>query len=102
MLDGGKYSKDNEATVKSVEIQLAASCILGGFNVIIDDTNLHPESMKMWERFEAAFSSVLMEIKDFTDVPLSTCIERDRQRSKPVGEQVIRDMYDTYLRENNL
>jgi len=36
-------------------------------------------------------------IQDFTDVPLETCLKRDRERPNAVGERVIRRMYRDYL-----
>jgi predicted kinase len=36
-------------------------------------------------------------MQDFTDVPLATCIERDRQRPASVGEGVIRTMHRQFL-----
>jgi hypothetical protein len=36
-------------------------------------------------------------MQDFTDVPLATCIERDRQRPASVGAGVIRTMHRQFL-----
>jgi hypothetical protein len=42
------------------------------------------------------------EIKDFTDVPLKTCLERDAERAYSVGEKVIKQMYNQYLRKKGV
>lgn len=39
------------------------------------------------------------EVKDFTDVKLATCIQRDYERPNSVGEQVIRTMYNSFIRK---
>lgn len=41
------------------------------------------------------------EIKDFTDVSVEECIERDRKRQNYVGEKVIRDMAKRYFPQNS-
>ena len=37
-----------------------------------------------------------MEYKDFFDVPLEVCIERDSKRPNPIGESIIRKTYKQY------
>ncbi len=63
--------------------------------MLIDDTNLHP----MHERDIRALieDKATIEIKDFTDVDVETCIQRDRKRPNYVGERVIRQMYRDFL-----
>src|SRR5205807_145480 len=39
-----------------------------------------------------------VEIKDFSHVPLETCLEQNLKRSTPVREKVIRSMYNQFLR----
>jgi predicted kinase len=69
-----------------------------GFDVICDDTNLRRRVVR--DLFDLARRcGADFVVRDFTDVPLDVCIERDRARSEPerVGEQVIRDMHRRYL-----
>jgi predicted kinase len=63
--------------------------------VIVADTNFGKHEDRL--RGIANHLKVVFEVRDFTDVPLQTCIERDAQREKPVGEQVIREMHQKYL-----
>jgi hypothetical protein len=49
----------------------------------------------------AETSKAEVEIKDFTNVPLEVCIQRDADRHKKVGEAVIRDMYNKYILADN-
>ena len=43
-----------------------------------------------------------MEIKDFTNVPLDIGSERDSKRENPLGEKVIRDIFNKYQTRYNL
>jgi tRNA uridine 5-carbamoylmethylation protein Kti12 len=37
--------------------------------------------------------------KDFTNVPLEECIERDSKRSSPIGKDVIIKIYNKYIKK---
>lgn len=65
-------------------------------DVVVDDTNLMPEVVDMYRKLAKAYGAEF-EVKDFTEVPLEDCIERDAARPEPVGEEVIRRMHDKYL-----
>lgn len=95
----GLYTPRLEEQVTMVELAIVQVLLLGGVDVYVDDTNLHPESGQRW--FDMAKRlRVAVQTQDFRDVPLGVCIERDRARSGTagcVGEGVIRDMYDRYL-----
>lgn len=96
MLDDSKFSKDAEKFIVKVRNQLILSTIEQGKHVIIDDTNLaskHEASIRQLVNGLAEVS-----IKDFTNVPLEECIKRDLKRNNSVGEKVIRDMYNQFLR----
>ena len=67
-----------------------------GKHVIIDDTNLHPKHVERIK--ELINGKARLVIKDFTDVPLDVCIERDLKRTNSVGEKVIRSMYNKFLK----
>lgn len=73
-----------------------------GYNLIIDDTNLNPKAINHWTNLinstmKELNKEVLIEIKDFTDVSLKTCFERNLQRPNSVDPSVIRKMYNQYL-----
>lgn len=102
MLDEGKWSKKNEQFILLMRDTMALSALEHGFNVIIDDTNLHEKHLlrmkelakevkKLWNK------DVEVEVKDFTNVSLETCIERDLKRPNSVGEKVIKQMYQQFL-----
>ena len=43
-----------------------------------------------------------IEFKDFTNVPLDVCLERDSKRENPIGENVIRGIFNKYKELYNL
>jgi predicted kinase len=94
MLDDGLWSKENEKFVLRVRDNIILRAIKDGFNVIVDDTNLH-------EKHEEAIRALVkdiatVEIREF-DVSVEECIERDAGREKPVGEEVIRQMGSQFI-----
>lgn len=98
MIDGGKWSKSNEAFVLSVRDYITRYALLGGFDCIVDDTNLAPKHEStlraIAEEVGAGF-----EIKDFTDVPLNECLKRNAERANYVPEDAIKSMYNTFLKK---
>lgn len=96
MLDAGRWSKANEATVLEARDLLILLALKDGKNVIVDDTNLaphHEHHIRSITEKKAKF-----KIEDqFLSVPLEECIKRDLVRPNSVGEKVIRDMYRKYV-----
>lgn len=97
MIDNGKWSKENEKLIILARDRLIALFVESGYDVIVDDTNLHPKHEQNL-RLLADREGAEFDIKDFTDVPLETCLERDRKRPNYVGEKVIKDMYNQFLK----
>jgi predicted kinase len=95
MLDNGRWSKGNEKFILSVRNSLILQALQEGYHPIIDDTNLHTKHEQAIR--ELVKGLAVVEIKDFTDVRVEECIERDRHRQNYVGEQVIRKMYKDFL-----
>jgi tRNA uridine 5-carbamoylmethylation protein Kti12 len=102
MFDGGKWSRENEKFILNMRDCLIAQAFNSGFSVIIDDTNLH-ETHEL--RLKALAKGALIngitvnfEVKDFTDVPVEVCIDRDYDRAiGKVGKKVIMGMYHQFL-----
>ncbi len=67
--------------------------------VIVDDTNLRVRTCREL-RALATREQAEFHVVDFSDVPLETCLERNRNRKdkEPVPPKVIADMYDRYIR----
>lgn len=100
MLDGGEFSYVNEASVIDAETKLAEHFLRNAYDVIIDDTNLKPETLDMWERFiQRMGETYTLAIEDFTHVSLEECLKRNRERrdKKPIPYKDIIGMHDKYL-----
>lgn len=106
MLDNSIYSKEREAFVLATRDMIIEGALEMGYDVIIDDTNFEPKHLERVKKIVENYKKnnkevrVLLEEK-FFDTPLETCIERDSLRENPVGEKVIRTMYNKYLKKEN-
>jgi predicted kinase len=99
MLHGGNLGQGwAEAQVTLAQRAMVGALLRAGVSVICDDTNLShravTELRQVAEECEATFV-----VRDFTDVPIEVCIERDAARDEEsrVGEEVIRAMHKRYL-----
>jgi predicted kinase len=97
MMSNGKLSDDKGAFNRRISDALIIETLKAEKNVILDNTNLNPRIEKDIRKLAEEYHAIV-KIKDFTDVPIEICIERDSKREKPVGEKVIRGMYDRYLK----
>ena len=78
--------------------------------IIIDEMNLNPkESGKLKGEiamvnaaFKGGQDKYVVEIKDFTNVPLDVCLERDSKRENPKGEDIIKGIFNKYRELYNL
>lgn len=95
MIDNGAYSKDNENFVLTVRDNIILSAVKQGYNIIVDDTNLVEKHINHIKELVIGLATV--EIKDFTDVPLKTCIAQDLKRYASVGEAIIKRMYKDHI-----
>ena len=108
MLDNDKYCKANERFVIEVRNKIIWQAMEEGKAVIVDDTNLNPVHIKCFEEMVELFNSTVETEKEYTirikffDVPVEDCIVRDKKRKNPVGEKVIRGMYEKYLTKDNI
>lgn len=98
-LHGGLIG-DNWAERQVTVAQKAAVTALlrAGVDVYCDDTNLRARVVREFADL-AAGCGAEFEVRDFTDVPLEVCLERDagRPEDERVGEEVIRGMWQRYL-----
>lgn len=104
MMDNSKWSKRNENFVKKIRDDIVKSALIDGYSVIVDDTNLddshHNRMVEISNDYYNMYNKkVEVETEDFTDVPLETCIQRDKTRTASVGEKVIRGFYNQYLKK---
>lgn len=66
--------------------------------IIIDNTNLSPYAYEYIYPIAREHTLPVIVVNDFLDVSLEECIERDKRRSNPVGEEVILKLSKTIVR----
>lgn len=99
----GKYvlPYKEENLITEIQNRMVERLLKSGKSVVVDDTNLKLRYAHNWRDIAHAVGADL-EIKDFTTVDLNTCIQRDHARHllghRAVGETVVRDFYDRYVR----
>lgn len=104
---GVYWIPSREKLVTEIENDMIISSLDKNYDVVVDATNLRGT-----QRFERIIHEnfvdnlthvpyIKMEVKDFTDVPLDTCLIRDKHRPKEeqVGEEAIIRMYNKYLKK---
>jgi predicted kinase len=96
MLHADRFHGQHERQVVKARNALVKMFLAQGVSVIVADTNLNPHHERALSEI-AKEAGVLFFVKDFTDVPLNTCVRRDLKRANSVGEKVIRDMHEKYL-----
>lgn len=96
MLDGGRWSGDNEKFVLNLRDELIVKALQDGKSVIVDDTNLHPKHEARIRQLVDEFGAQV-EVKTF-DVDVNECIRRDAKRVNSVGAGIIRKMYTQFLK----
>lgn len=104
IIGGRKWNGKLEGQVVKERNAQLRSALKAGLNVIIDETFLNPKMIQqvqaiIFEHTNSTGKAVSFEIKDFTDVDISLCIERDRTRGKKsVGAGAIRESAKKWLR----
>lgn len=89
-----------EKLITEAIILMVSKLISCGYSVILDETNLNQKRLdKLITNVELTipYNDFSIEVVNFRDVDLEECIERDKNRTSSVGENVIRGMYKKYL-----
>ena len=92
---GWTWSQHGEKTVLANQAGRIIFMLKEGINVIAADTNFGSHEARLAniaKECGAEFS-----VRDFTDVPVEVCIQRNAGREKPVPEKAIWDMYTKYV-----
>lgn len=97
MIDGGRFSKQNEQVVRAVREGMIQGWLKNGYDVIVDNLNLAPHHEENYRQIAATYGAQF-EIIDLTGVPLHECVARDRKRPNPVGEKVIWRWWEDYIK----
>ena len=69
-------------------------------DVVIDNMNLSNSSLKEVQKL-VEVTDYIIEYKDFTNVPLEVCIERDSKRENPIGAEIITNTYNKYIKHED-
>lgn len=98
---GPYWIPSREKLINSLYNTFLEEATFKGYDIVIDNMNLNDKCIQEIETFcresnEYNRFTYEVEIKDFFNVPLEICIERDAERDKPVGEKVIRQTYNKY------
>jgi predicted kinase len=99
MLHGGHIGLGwAEVQVTIAQRAQIEALLRAGVNVISDDTNLTGRAVSALTKIANECGASVV-VKDFRDVPLEVCIERDAQREEDtsVGEAAIRVMHRRYV-----
>ncbi len=86
----------HEDLVTLAHTAMLTALLDAGMSVVCDDTNLHPEHLRVLDEV-AALTGAQLRIHDLTHVPLGVCIARDAARKPSVGEEVIHRMHRQLL-----
>jgi len=93
MLTGKRFGRVDGKFLANQRKQFVANATDLGHNVILDNTNLNPYTVK--EVRGAVGYGVNILTVDFK-ADLETCITRDQARQNPVGKEVITGMVDRW------
>jgi predicted kinase len=98
MLHAGRWKgKKTEKQIIAARDAMVEAFLADGLSVIVDDTNLAPFHETRLRELATRYG-VTFSVKDFTDVPLDICLERDWKRAESVGPKVIQKMWTQYLK----
>lgn len=100
MLNDGKWNKHNEKFVLLIRDQIIRNALACGKSVVVDDTNFAAKHREVLSGIAKEYGATF-ETK-FFDVDVEECIKRDLKRANSVGEKVIRDMYNQFLRKREV
>jgi len=91
-----KLSHTAEKLITEMEADVVERALRQGHNVIEHSMNLRSSYVRAWMELAARVDAEF-EIKDFTDVDVDTCLERDSGREHSVGSKVILDLYQRFV-----
>jgi predicted kinase len=99
MFKGGDLTFDNaveKLTLLSRDT-LTVAALKAGKNVIWSDTNFNPDNMTRAFQIAKEVGGIEVIVKEFLDVPLSLCLQRNEARDRKVPKRVIMDMYTKHV-----
>ena len=97
MVDDSRWSKSNEKFIIKIQDVIILEALKSGYSVICDDTNLGKSAHSRFENLANQAGVELIREDKFLKIDVKTCIERDLQRSKSVGKDVIMKLYRQHI-----
>ena len=95
-----RLEHEGEEAVTVAQRSCVEALLGSGRDVVVDDTNLRSRYANNWADLAASVGAGF-EVRDFTDVPLEVCLQRDADRlaagRRGVGEPVIRQLHQRLL-----
>lgn len=98
LLGSPVFDREFENSVLDIQRKMGNTILDTGKSLIVDDTNFAKKHQEYWSQI-AASRAIAFSIRHF-DTKVEECIERDSKREKPVGNAVILDMYEKYIKPN--
>lgn len=92
---------EDEKKVSAIQKERIHLFLKAGVDVISSDTNLRDRDVKEMMGIAHKLGSSV-SFKDMRDVPLETCIARDAARTRTVGEAVLREKYERFIKGKKL
>lgn len=83
-----------EGMLKVIEEAFLANAVKKEYDIVIDNMNLNPKTIDKYEEWAKQNSYELEKI--LFDTPVEECIRRDKNRPNPIGEVVIKRIWNTY------
>ncbi len=105
MLDNNHHTTYNEKFIEKVRDLMIIEALIDGKHVIIDDTNLSDRPVERIRNVVHKYNidhsdQVHISIVDM-NTSLEDCLERDKNRDKKVGEDVILKMHRQHIAKDN-
>jgi len=82
-----------ESLINDIQDEIILKSLAKNLNVIVDNTNLKQSRIKQIIKLVEYKADIEFQV---FDISLDKAIERDSKREKKVGENIIRDMFNTY------
>lgn len=97
-IDKQNATHRTEVAITKACADLARAFLRDGVDVVVDDTNLRQRNARTWATLAAIVGAEFV-VQDFTDVPLTTCLDRNaaRGQSQRIPSSVIQKMHAQFL-----
>ena len=99
---GPYWVPKRENLVHAIKYHSALNIMAMGYDIVVDNMNLNPKEIEFWNDVVKGFNNIqdgyeyVIEFKDFFNISLEECLERDQRRPNPVGEKSIREIWKRY------